>query len=185
MAESARRGVRKKLKSARVISLAIDEAQRKKIVRFRCDSSTSPYSCSGVLGVLDGDRPSAEDLKEDHALIGIRKLDGFLLRFCTPLSSKRLPLAPDHELYEHILKCVLIFSADGARSERRVLFLAAQRLFKNLVYLIRDSAHAIRISVKNPLHHDDEFGDVWTHLFDKRNALVPDIENSEKWPCLR
>ena len=73
MAEVARRDVRQKLKRARVISLAIDEAQRKKIVRFRCDSETAPYHVEGVLGVMDCDRASTEDHAEDHALVGIRK----------------------------------------------------------------------------------------------------------------
>ena len=185
MAEVARRGVRKNLMRAQVISLSIDEAQRKKIMRFRCDSSTAPYHVEGVLGVIDCDRSCTENLEEDHAIMGVRKLEAVLLGFCTPLSSpvgsKRLPLAPDLELYEHILKCVLVFAADGAASERRTIFLAARRLFKNMIYVIRDSCHAIRISVKNPLHHDDVFGEVWAQLFDKRHALVPDIQNSEKW----
>ena len=54
-----------------------------------------------------------------------------------------------------------------------------ERLFKNVVLVIRDPAHAIRIAVSKPLHADELFGEVWHELFDKRHALVPDIQHAE------
>ena len=50
--------------------------------------------------------------------------------------------------------------------------------------LLRDAAHIPRISVRDPLHLDDLYGEVWTELFDKRHALVPDVMNSKKWQDL-
>jgi len=41
-------------------------------------------------------------------------------------------------------------------------------LLPNIVVLLRDAAHIPRISVRDPLHLDDLYGEVWTELFDKR-----------------
>ena len=60
------------------------------------------------------------------------------------------------------------------------MFLAGRELFPNLLIVIRDPAHAIRIASKS-LHCDDVFGEVWRELFDGRHALAPDIMNSDKW----
>ena len=81
---------------------------------------------------------------------------------------------------QHIMSTVLCLAADGASSERRAVFLAARELFPNLLIVIRDPAHAIRIAAK-ALHQDDVFGHVWHELFDARHALVPDLMNSPKW----
>ena len=59
-----------------------------------------------------------------------------------------------------------------------------QTIFPNVVLIVRDAAHALRIAVKDPLHHDDVFGDVWDSLFNVRHALVPDVMNSQKWQDL-
>ena len=92
-------------------------------------------------------------------------MDAFLNTFCTPLVKAGQPLATDLELKEHIKKCNRVFAADGASRERRALLLAAEELFPKMVLLLRDSAHALRIAVQNPLHFDDFFGEVWTELF--------------------
>ena len=60
------------------------------------------------------------------------------------------------------------------------MFLAAQELFPNLLIVIRDPAHAIRIASQS-LHCDEVFGEVWRELFDNQHALAPDIMNSDKW----
>ena len=60
---------------------------------------------------------------------------------------------------------------------------AARGVFPNLVIVIRDPAHAIRIAIK-ALHCDEVFESVWKELFDQRHALVPDLMNSQKWQNL-
>ncbi len=55
-----------------------------------------------------------------------------------------------------------------------------QTIFPNVVLIVRDAAHALRVAIKYPLHHDDVFGDVWDSLFNVRHALVPDVMNSPK-----
>jgi len=57
------------------------------------------------------------------------------------------------------MSTVLCLAADGDSHGRRAIFLAARDLFPNLLILIRDPAHAIRIAAK-ALHQDDVFGEV-------------------------
>jgi hypothetical protein len=97
-----------------------------------------------------------------------------------PLAKTGQLRVTDHELKEHIKKCTRVFAADGGSKERPALLLAAEGMFPNIALLIRDSAHPFRIAVKDPLHLDDLFGEVWDELFDKRHALVPDVMNSKK-----
>ena len=105
-------------------------------------------------------------------------------KFCTPLAPKRRPLATQYlqthalMLKEHILKRTRSFAVDGAVKERRGLEYAVQTIFPNVVLSVRDAAHALRIAIKDPLQHDDVFGDVWDSLFNVRHALVPDVMNS-------
>ena len=47
--------------------------------------------------------------------------------------------------------------------------------------VIRDPAHAIRISTQKPLQLEEEFGKVYEELIGKRHALIPDIPNSGRW----
>ena len=202
MAEVLRSNVRRVLWQATSISLSLDESKYSKIVRFRADLPSassarlgpgsqwrhvgaSGFSQSGVLGVLDCSKKHATDFEDDHAVTAVKQLDAFLTAFCTPLGRVRgrrgpQPLACDEGLKAHVLKTVLCLSADGASKERRAVFLAARDLFPNLLLVIRDSAHAIRLATK-ALHCDDVFGKVWHELFNKEHALVPDLMHSDKW----
>ena len=161
----------------------MDDRQYQKIVRFRCDAPEKPFFRKGILGVMGLEKSAVGDFEEDHAVIAVRKLDSFLNRLCTPLGRQSRPLAADIALKEHVRKCTRTFAADGASKERRALLLATKELFPNVVLLLRDPAHALRIVVKDPLHFDSLFGEVWDTLFDKRHALVP-VMNSQKWQDL-
>ena len=201
MAEVVRVRIRKMLAQASSISIALDESKYRKIIRFRADLpvahssislgshvGASGFSLSGVLGLLDCSKKHASDFEEDHAVSAVKQLDGFLTTFCTPLGRMRgrrgpQPLACDYALKRHIVRTVTCVAADGASKERRAVFLAARDLFPNLLIVIRDPAHAIRIASK-ALHCDDVFHGVWEELFNKRHALVPDLMNSQKWANL-
>ena len=199
MAEVTRRRIRKALLQATSITLALDESKYRKIVRFRCDvpsrcrdrsrwRGASGFSYSGVLGLLDCSKKHASDFEEDHAVTAVANLDSFLTKFSTPLGPTRTPAGQrrarpstcDTDLKAHVMQTVKCLSADGASKERRAVFLAARDLFANLLLVIRDPAHALRIAAK-ALHCDDLFGQVWDELFDGRHALVPDLKNSDKW----
>ena len=140
-----------------------------------------PAVAKGVLGVVDCMHTSAADHEEDHAVKAVRKLDELITTFCSPLGPGGQLLAPDLSLKEHILKTVRALAADGAPEERRALARAVHQIFRNCKFLIRDPAHAIRIAVKNSLHADKCFDEVWSEMFDKRHALAPDIMYSDKW----
>ena len=60
-------------------------------------------------------------------------------------------------LKEHIRKHIRVFAADGASKERRALFTAVREMFENVVLLLRDGAHALRIAIRDPLHFDNFF----------------------------
>ena len=111
---------------------------------------------------------------DDHATQGVDHLDAFIQSVCAPLRKRTRgqELAVDDALSAHIKHSVRCLSSDGAKSERSILFLAAQMVFKRVAHVIRDSAHAIRIAIKDPLHHDTLFGQVWEELFNKKHALV-------------
>ena len=87
-------------------------------------------------------------------------------------------------LKEDILKRTRSFAVDGAVKERRALEYAVQTIFPNVVLIVRDAAHALRFAIKDTLHHDDVYGDVWASLFNDRHVLVPDVMNSQKWQDL-
>jgi hypothetical protein len=200
MAEVLRRKVRKVLSQATSITLALDESKYRKIIRYRADLPSrkrrgpgslwrhvgaSGFSRSGVLGLLDCSKKHASDFEDDHAVTAVKQLDDFLTKFCSPLGRIKgrrgvQRLACDRDLKAHVLNTVKCLAADGASKERRAVFLAARDLFPNLLIVIRDPAHAIRIASK-ALHCDDVFGKVWHDLFDSRHALVPDLMNSSKW----
>ena len=60
------------------------------------------------------------------------------------------------------------------------LVIVAQRICPNVVLLIRDVAHAARIAARDPLHHDEAFGQVWQELFEKEHSVLSDFQNSHK-----
>ena len=199
MAELARRKIREMLRQATSISLSLDEGKYRKIGRFRADLparqrgssdnlwrhvGASGFCVTGVLGLLDCSQKHAADFEEDHAVTAVKQLDDFLTRFCTPLGRvprRRAPqpLACDEALKKHIMEKVVCISADGKSKERRAVILTARELFPNVLIIIRDPAHAIRIAIK-ALHCDDVFGQVWQSLFDDHHALVPNLMNSPK-----
>ena len=57
-------------------------------------------------------------------------------------------------------------------------------MFPRLLIVIRDPAHAVRLAVKQSLHSEALFNEVWNELLDARHALAPDIVNSDKWQNL-
>ena len=112
------------------------------------------------------------DYEEDHALVAVRKLECALNTFCTPIPKRGEQAQVLFALKEHIRKTVKVFAVDGATKERRALELASKELFPNVILLLRDPAHALKIAVKDPLHYDTVFGEIWEELFNKRHGLV-------------
>ena len=169
MADVERSKCREALREAFSCSIALDGSAGRKVVRFRCDQPQAPWFKDGVIGILDENAfQSTEEFGDDHADRGALKLDELLARFCTPLKG-----GLDQGLKDHILKIVHVISADGCPAERRALHLAAQRTFENMIELIRDPAHAIRIAMQSLHKNDDFFKEMWDELFDNKHSVVP------------
>ena len=179
MAEVVRIKHRKAIREATSLTLTTDDAKGRKVLRFRCDTPTEPYQGDGLIGIAGKTlKTSAEGpraIEADHAESTVASIEQALRSFCTPLGGDC-----DEALFKHLCGIVHFLASDGARSERKALFLAAKKLFPNAIYLIRDAAHAIRIACKVPLHCDDVFAQIWEEIANKKHALLPDIQNSEK-----
>ena len=133
IAEVVRRKHRRALRGAHFCTLALDDAQGRKLVHFRCDYHQKPWFYQGTLGVYKSTPKTQEEGEGDHAAKGMKRLDEFLTKFCTPLRKGQPLAAPpqgqplaacDQELKDHILKITSTISADGGSAERRAIYLA-------------------------------------------------------------
>ena len=191
MAEVARRRARKRLREASCIALAVDGKGPRTIWRYRCDafdgdvrakgrctkaSDPNPFVADGILGVLGCHIESLESAQEDYGKRGVDQFVAFLKFFCTPLKG-----GFDQALFDKIAGAVRMLSSDGAASERKQLFYIVRQVCPNVTMIARDIAHAVRIAAQKPLHNDHVFGAVWEELFDKKHALVLDIQHSDKY----
>lgn len=129
MAELVRRKHCRILRKAKFCTLALDEAQSRKLIHFRCDYHEAPWFYQGTMGIFKSTPKTSEEGAGDHAQRVLMRLDEFLTKFCTPLRKKSLGAQCDNELKEHILKIVTTLSADGGSAERRALFLACEMGF--------------------------------------------------------
>ena len=179
MAEAVRAGQRKRLREATTMSIAVDERGRKKIIRFRADAPDPPYVVNGVLGVLGGAVASPGEAQKDHAQKGVESMEAFLRRLCTPTGG-----AFDQALFDHLLAITRVLASDGASSQRREIFAQSRALFPAVALAVRDPGHAVRIACEKPLLNDTLFERVRTEVFDKKHAIVPDIQNSPKWRAI-
>ena len=168
MSEVVKSGARGALRKATSCTMALDGSTGRKVVRFRCDQPQAPWFKDGVIGLLDENAfKNLEEFTADHADRAALKFDELLARFCTPMAA-----VLDQDLKDHIQKIVHVISADGCAAERRAMHLAAQRAFENLIDLIRDPAHAIRIAMQ-ALRKDEFFKEMWDELFENKHSLVP------------
>jgi len=126
MAECVRTRHKEAIRKAAFVSLALDEAQGRKLVHFRCDYHEPPWYYQGTLGVFTVGATTMEEGEQDHALKALSRLDEFITKFCTPLRKRSLGTECDQGLKDHILKSVVSLSADGGPAERRALYLAGE-----------------------------------------------------------
>ena len=95
-------------------------------------------------------------------------------------SKREACICNEAELLE-FRKKVRILASDGGSSDRRALFLAAHEYFPNVYFVIEDPAHGLRIATVKPLQLESYIGEIQEEIFNKRHALIPDIQNSGKW----
>ena len=176
MAEVEKQRTRAVVGNATSISLAFDAKGARRVVRLRAETAVEPYAHTAVLGIVGGGAVDIADYTDDYAIVATRRFDGFFRSFFTPLGGEF-----DAALHARFEAAVRTLSADGGAAERRILYTLLRRLFPNVIFTIRDVAHAMRIACNGPLQADEAFGLVWREIFDQRHALVPDIQNSAKW----
>ena len=105
---------------------------------------------TGMLGIVDCSTKDPSDFEEYHAVTAVKKLEDLFTRFCTRLGRGGKPGVLDQRRKDLIMKRIRCISADGASKERRAVFKAAKEIFPGLCIVIRDAAHALRISMKEP-----------------------------------
>ncbi len=136
-------------------------------------SDGSPYACKGILGCLQCLHGSSlEDFADDYAERTVRELLGLLKRFSTPLGD-----SCDEALYQKFLSSVRMIVADGAL--QKVACLLRQDHMPNVVLVLRDPAHFIRIACKEPLIRTGRFEQQHARLFGNRKALLKSIQFSD------
>ena len=66
-----------------------------------------------------------------------------------------------------------------------VLEALGKRLFNNLILLIRDPCHALKIAMKESLHYDELFGKIWEELsLTTKKGAVVNLQHSDKLKAL-
>jgi len=97
---------------------------------------------------------------------------------------KRQPVAIslDEDGYKSYRDKVRVLASDGGAAERRALFFSASGdFFPNAALAIKDMTHCIRIATQKPMQMVEAYAEVYDEIVDKRHALLPDIQNSNKW----
>ena len=167
MQEVAREAHRRVIQDASAISIGLDDRGGHKLVRFRCDSLSSPAaSRGGVLGCIDClEGVTLEELACDYAERAAGEVLNVVKRFCTPLEDESEDSA--EQLQKKFLRSVRSIVADGA------LMKTAQRLrehMPNVILITRDPAHLIRLSCQEPLIRTAHFDEQHRRLFGKKGS---------------
>ena len=99
-----------------------------------------------------------------------------------PVRRPTVPVILDEEAHTSFRQKVRVLASDGGAAERRALFFsAAGEFYPNAAMAIKDMAHTIRIAIVKPMQLVGVYEEVAQEILNKRNALIPDISNSNKW----
>ena len=177
---------RARLRAASAISIGLDDRGAYRLITYRCDTPCPEDSkdwtgwASGCLGVLRrGGAASAKTLENSDDDYSKAMADSIVLAF------RRVATGTDGVCDEDaatwMMQNVRIGVADGhAAAQKCLRFLACGRM-PNMLVIVRDFAHAVRIATRDPLLAVGEFEAWWTDVFDSKFALIPAIQNSEEW----
>ena len=184
MAEVVRQQKRERILQADSIAIALDDKAPFRVVRFRCASiagiDAHPLRVhEGVLTVLrhggQSTAMSCEDLDQDYSLRVADSVQVAMERLATPLGGSE----PDQAVLDKFRQCLRSYASDGGAPVRKCGQLLQER-YPQLKLMIHDRAHVIRRAAL-PLTLEEKFHTFWHHVFDKRHAVVPDLQNSSEW----
>ncbi len=132
-------------------------------------------SRGGLLGCVEClQGASLESLAQDYGDRAANEVTAMVDKFRTLLGGEL-----DTALRDKFLAAVRTLCVDGA------LLKVCERLragsMRNVILIIRDPSHAIRIAVKEPLVRTGRFEAQWRRLFADRHALLKDVMYSRLW----
>lgn len=211
MSETLRARKREWLDKAKWIFLGFDDKNGRKLLRFKCDTplgpcgdaklapTVSPRRAStpsdaefdairasdpswlkygartGVVGCMPmGLGKKLEDYEQDYAERTSGEVLKLLERLCTPAGSSL-----DQTWFTTILDKVGGIVVDGALL-KTARYMKAGR-FRNIKIIMRDPAHIIRTSCRDPLHDAAVFKEQYDRLFGDRHAVLKDFMFSGTW----
>ena len=174
---------RKWLSDATYVSLASDDRQRYKLLKFKCDLGSAPPRAAtelgarhGLIGVADqfGGLTEAH-FDDDYAMRVVAGWRRMLIRFFTPLDHT----SHDTAAYDSFRLKVVVFATDKALL--KAVHIAKEQLFPNLMLSLPDGSHTIRIACRDPLQRVESLATVFDTLFDREHALLKDLRFSDLW----
>lgn len=199
MAEVLRQDKRECLRAATTIFLGFDDKNGRKLLLFKADLPKAPpcldaggqpcldagstrtfaYGARwGVVGCLPCDggaegHPRLDDWERDYAERTSAEVVKLLRSLCAPEGE-----AVDEALMNGILRKVRGLVVDGALLKTCQVLRSGP--MPNVALVIRDPAHVIRTTCRDPLHDAALFSAQYERLFQGRHAILKDIHNSKK-----
>ena len=186
MALASRKRILDQLVRAYAITVLLDDRGPFRLLRFKCnaprsttaeDVSASATGCLGVLrrgGVSKSRR--LEHLDDDYSQAMAESVRRVFRRYAVNDDG-----GVDDTLLKSIFLKVRIGLADGAASVQKCLKILATSDMPNMRLVLRDLAHMVRNSTRDPLLAESTFAEWWDDIFGNKHALVPDMRNSDEW----
>lgn len=189
MAEALRSQKRQWFREASCLFLAFDDKAGRKLLCFKADTVRAPTPDNGgptdptmlrygarvgVVGCMPMGRDSMSEYERDYAERTVDEVLAIIARLCTPAGDSL-----DDALYASTLEKVCGVVVDGA------LLKTAKRLkaskMPNIRIIIRDPAHIVRTTGRDPLHDAELFKEQYARLFGKRHAVMKEFQYSTVW----
>ena len=194
MKEVLRMRKRQWLREASYIFLGFDDKNGRKLLRFKCDTPEAPacfdaagkraagditllkYGARiGVVGCMPvGLEKTLADYERDYAERTSEEVIKLLERMCTPHGDSL-----DQVFFNAVLGKVVGIVVDGALL-KTARYMKAGRL-QNIIIIMRDPAHIIRSTCRDPLHDASGFSEQYARLFGDRHAVLKDFMHSTMW----
>ena len=130
----------------------------------------------GIVGCLPARafRKDLTDWEQDYAVRTTSDVVALLRRMLTPAGEPC-----DEASTRKVFQKVRGVCVDGQ------LLKTAQEMqlsdFPNIIIIMRDPAHVIRISCRDPLHDAATFKEQYQRLFASKGAVLKDLQNSHVW----
>ena len=84
----------------------------------------------------------------------------------------------DEGLFEHMRSAIQIYVSDGCPAALKTGRVLKQTSLRNIAFMTRDLAHAIRTEARDPLHAEFRIEYFWVRVFDSKHALNRNIQSS-------